>query len=134
MIYTQQLHWHHLLIYVVFLPFSAFLTLLSQSHFTGYLSYSSNSAIPVMVNHVCTSELSADLGRSFSKRKNYGGNFHSWSSHLTSGQHSSCLTLCGSSWQRWVCPVLSDTLLQKPLAVSGGEHSWIQTSLHLSFL
>lgn len=30
MIYTQQLHWHHLLIYVAFLPFSAFLTLLLQ--------------------------------------------------------------------------------------------------------
>lgn len=102
-----------MLISIVFLPFSAFLTLLSQSHFTRYLSYSSSSAIPVMVNHVCTSELTADLGRSFSKRKNYGGNFHSWSSHLTSSQHSSCLTLRGLSWQRWVCLVMSDMLLPK---------------------
>lgn len=107
----------------------------SQSHFTGNLSSSSSSVTPGTVNHVCTSELSADLGRSFSRRKKYGGGFHSWNSHHTSSQQSSHLTLHGFSWHRWFCPVMSNTLLfQKPLAVSGGWHSWIQSSLLLGFL
>lgn len=112
MIYTQQQHWHHLLIYVAFFPIFCFSYPAASgtaSPISQGICYSSSSAIPVMVNHVCTYELSADLGRSFSKRKNYGGNFHSWSSHLTSSQHRSCLTLRGFSWKRCFGLGMSDT-------------------------
>lgn len=109
----------------------------SLSHFTGYLSSSSSSAIPVMVNHACTSELSADLGRSFSKRKNYGGSFHSWNSHLTSSQYSHTAPASpyvDSAGRDGFVLLCQTCCFQKPLAVSGGGHSWIQSSLLLGFL
>lgn len=141
MIHTQQLHWHHLLIYVAFLPFSVFLTLLLQEQPVPFHRisefYSSSSAIPGMVNHVCTSELSADLGRSFSKRKNYGGNFHSWNSHLTSSQHSNrapASPYVDAAGRDGFVLLCQTRCFQKPLAVSGGGHSWIQSSLLLRFL
>lgn len=125
------------------LVFSHFLLFLlccfsnSQSHFTRNLSSSSSSAIPVTVNHACTSELSADLGRSFSKRKKYGGSFHSWNSHLISSQYSSTvpaspyMDAAGRDGFLLLCQTHR---FQKPLAVSGGWHSWIQSSLLLGFL
>lgn len=101
------------------------------------LSYSSSSAIPVMVNHVCTSELPADLGRSFSKRKTCGGNFHSWDSHLTSSQHSNpapASPYVDSAGRDGFVLLCQTCCFQRPLAVSGGGHSWTQSSLLLRFL
>lgn len=88
----------------------------SQSHFTGNPSSSYSSVIPVTVYHACTSELSADLGRSFSKRKKIQRQFSQLElpSHLKPiQQYSSCLTLHGFSWQRWFCLVMSNMLLPK---------------------
>lgn len=73
----------------------------------------------------------------FPKGKKYRGSFHSWNSHLTSSQYNNTVPASpymDSAGRDGFALSCQTCCFQKPLAVSGGWHSWIQSSLLLGFL